>query len=357
MAFISASANVRSEEPEAKRQQSDDVTEQSVEKNGVEELKRDREHASVLVQNIPQNVTETQIRPMLSKCGIVKHLKLLQDDENSVVVEFEDSDAANFALSRNGVEFEGAELSIVLNTGSTLFVTNYPATADDAYIRNLFREYGEINVRFPSLLRNKKRRFCYVEFKRPSDAQSATEINGKDVDGLALEVKISNPAARQERKESTNLGRQVFVGQLSFKAKGDEVENLFSKYGTIEVIKIPQDNHPTRNRGIAFLTFSTPEEAQAALVTNGEELEGSENPVKLISDQVNRSTRTLNGRSKSPSLQPDAFVHKGLNPEQLAVGKEPWRSQTFDTVNQTRVRAAGEGGRVRKVMKRVTKAP
>ncbi|KAJ9603946.1 Splicing factor [Cladophialophora chaetospira] len=344
-----------SEEPQTKRQRSDDATEPSIEKNGVEEVKRDREHASVLVQNIPQNVTETQIRQYFSKCGIVKHLKLLQDDENSVIVEFEEADAANFALSRNGVEFEGAELSIVLNTGSTLFVTNYPATADDAYIRNLFRAYGEVvNVRFPSLLRNKKRRFCYVEFKRPNEAQAATEMDSKDINGLALEVKISNPAVRQERKESTNQGRQVFVGQLSFKAKKDEVETMFSKYGTIEFLKIPpgekQSNH---NRGIAFLTFSTAEEAQAALTMNGEEFKGRKITVKLAGDQDNRSIRSLNGRSKSPSSQPDGSASKALNADQLADRQERTVAVTNlpDTVNQSRVRAAAEKiGRVRKVI-------
>lgn len=344
-----------SEEPETKRQRNDDVAEQTIEKNGVEDLKRDREHASVLVQNIPQNVTETQIRQYFSKCGIVKQLKLLQDEENSVIVEFDDADAANFALSRDGVEFEGAELSIILNTGSTLFVTNYPSIADDAYIRNLFRPYGDIiNVRFPSLLRNKKRRFCYVEFKRPGDAQTATEIDGQEIDGLNLGVKISNPAVREERKESTNEGRQVFVGQLPFKATRSEIEEVFSKHGTIEFAKVPQDEKSlNRNRGIAFLTFSTHEEAQTALAMNGEEFKGRKITVKLIKDQDKRSARSVSGRSKSPSMQPDRPTPKMLNHEDLADRQERTVAviNIPDTVNQSRVRAAAEKiGRVRKVI-------
>ncbi len=349
------------EEQDTKRQRNEEVAQQSVEKAaGTEEPKRDREHASILVQNMPQNATETRIRQYFSNCGTVKQVKLVQDEENSVIVEFEEAEAAEFALSRSGLEFEGSELSISLNTGSTLFVTNYPAIADDAYVRNLFGSYGEIiKVRFPSLLRNKKRRFCYVEFKHPSDAQAATELDGKDIDSLPLVAKISNPGVKQARKETSTGGRQVFVGQLPFKARCSEIEKQFSKYGKVEYIKLPQDEKsPSRNRGIAFLTFSAPEDARAALAMNGEEFQGRKITVSLVSDQDDRSVGSFNGRSKSPSTQPDGAVRRGsvlgsTNQEHLANRQDRTVviSGLPDTVNQNRIRAAAEKiGAVHKVV-------
>ena len=346
------------EDQEMTKRQRNEAAEPSIEKSLPEdEIKRDREHASILVQNMPLGVTETKIRQYFSSCGVVKQVKLLQDEESSVIVEFEDANAANFALSRDGREFEGAELSIILNTGSTLFVTNYPATADDGHIRNIFQSYGEIvNVRFPSLLRNKKRRFCYVEFKQPGDAQKATELDGKETDGLPLSVKISNPGSKQTRTETNTDGRKVFVGQISFKARLDQVEKRFSQYGTIEHVKFPKDEKmASRNRGIAFLTFATSEEAQAALVMDGEEFMGRKLTVNLTSDRDNRSSRGMNGRSKSPSSQPDSMGARSrtLNGEDLADRRE--RTVVIgdvpDTVNQSRIRAAAEKvGSVRKVI-------
>ncbi|ETI24784.1 hypothetical protein G647_04154 [Cladophialophora carrionii CBS 160.54] len=344
------------EQDVAKRQRNEEVAAESVEENAaaVDEVKRDREHASVLVQNLPSNVTEMKMRQFFSSCGMVKQVTLLHDEENSAIVEFEEADAANFALSRDGREFEGAQLSVVLSTGSTLFVTNYPAAADEAYIRNLFRPYGEIvNVRFPSLQRNKKRRFCYVEFKNPSDAQTATELDGKDVDGLSLVAKISKPSEKRARKEPTNERRQIFVGQIDFKARREEVEDLFSKFGSIEYVKFPLDqSRNTRNRGIAFLTFATQEQAQAALAMDGEEFKNRKLTVTLTSEHDKRPDRSLNGRSKSVSVVSDD-EKQSLSLED----REKRRERTVvlcdvpDIVNASLLRSAAEKyGKVSKIV-------
>lgn len=348
------------EEDSKKRLRSDNVVEDSVESTDASEdlLKRDREHSSILVQNIPVGVTETKIRQFFSNCGTVKHLKFLQDDENSVVVEFEDANEASFALSRDGREFEGSELSVILNTGSTLFITNYPAAADEVYIRNLFRSYGEIvSVRFPSLQRNKRRRFCYLEFKQPTEAQAATEMDNKEVEGMQMVVKISDPAARHARAEKKTDNRTIFVGHLSFKATNKDLEKPFSKYGTLDKISLPHDpKSQNRNRGIAFLTFTTAEQAQAALAMNGEEFMGRQISVSMASDGGSRSHKGVNGRSKSPSTQPGGdLVSNPAEHDAAFIEERKQRTVAIcdvpDTVNESRIKAMAEKiGPVRKVL-------
>lgn len=356
------------EQEVTKRQRNGDIAEESVETPATttQEPKRDREHASVLVQHMPVDTTETQIRQYFSSCGAVKQVQLVRDEENSVIVEFEDADAANFALSRDGRDFQGAELSVVLNTGSTLYVTNYPASADESYIRNLFKSYGEITgVRFPSLQINKHRRFCYVEFKHPKEAQAATELDGKEIDGLQLLAKISDPTARQTRQpkqpraEPSNDGRQVFVGQLSFKAKRDDVEKLFSSYGTIERVIMPaNEKNAAQNRGFAIVTFASPEQAQAAVAMDGQEFMKRKLVVKPAVDRDGRSNRSINGRSKSPSVQPDRVAVSTSGPKLLDhTEMADRRDRTVaicdvpDTVNDSRIKAVAEKiGPVRKVL-------
>ncbi|KIW37443.1 uncharacterized protein PV06_10483 [Exophiala oligosperma] len=342
-----------------KRNTTADEMQQSVEDTlGQDELlKRDREHSSILVRNLPGNVHENKIRQFFDSCGVVKHVKYLAE-ENSAVVEFEDADAAAFALSRDGREFEGAELSVVLNTGSTLYITNYPATADDAFIRNLLRPYGEIiSVRFPSLQKNKRRRFCYVEFKLPSEARAATELDGKEVDGLQIVVKVSNPAARHARTETNDDGRKIFVGQLPFKAKADEVEKFFSQFGTLENIRVPQDlNARNRIRGIAFLTFATADQARAALAMHEHEFMGRKITVSQV-EEKGRTTKQGSRFSKSPSVQINGEDGANASAKKKSSPIEDRKQRTVaiadvpDTVNESRIKAMAEKcGPVRKVV-------
>ncbi|KEF63142.1 uncharacterized protein A1O9_01118 [Exophiala aquamarina CBS 119918] len=349
-------------EDPAKRYKSDETTDTVNEAPAApeeESLKRDREHSSVLVQNLPVNSTETKIRQYFSSCGTVKHLKMLQDEDNSVIVEFEDSNAANFALTRDGREFEGSELSITLNTGSTLYVTNYIAAADETYIRNLMRPYGEIvSIRFPSLKKNKRRRFCYVEFKQRSEAQAATELDNRDIDGLEIVVKISDPTRRHARTENGEA-RTLFVGHIPFKATSKDIETAFAVYGKLEQIKLPQDaKAKSRNRGIAFVTYVNPEDAKAALALDKTSFQGRNITVNVAAEGGSRANRSVNSRSMSPSTQPDPHstpMSKDLNADVVQLEDRRLRtvaiSDVPDTVNESRIRAIAEKtGPVRKVI-------
>lgn len=43
------------------------------------------------------------------------------------------------AQTRDGKYVEGRPVEVQIGTGSTLYVTNFPPSADEAYIRNLFK--------------------------------------------------------------------------------------------------------------------------------------------------------------------------------------------------------------------------
>ncbi|KIV96300.1 hypothetical protein PV10_00182 [Exophiala mesophila] len=337
-----------------KRRRSNDDSEQPLESidKPDQPLKRDREHASVLVRGIPANLADSKIRQFFSACGTVKSLRPLQDEDGSVVVEFEDADAANYALSRDGRDLDGSALSVTLNTGSTLYVTNYIAAADETYIRDLMSPYGDIiSIRFPSLQKNKRRRFCYVDFKRPSAAQAATKLDGKEIDGLAITVKISDPSIRQPRTEQAD-GRELFVGHLPFKATKEDIEQAFSSFGTVEHVKLPQDpKSSSRNRGIAFITFATSDEAQAALAMHQQDILGRKITVSQATEKGPRGARSVNGRSKSPSVavdDNDKASAKGSLQAQEESEIEDRRSRTIaisglpDTINESRLRVLAE---------------
>jgi len=57
----------------------------------------------------------------------------------------------------------------------------------------------------------------------------------------------------------------MFVGNLSWDAVEDDLQELFSKAGTVTEVAVMRDRFTGRARGFAFVTMSTAEEAAEAI--------------------------------------------------------------------------------------------
>ena len=61
------------------------------------------------------------------------------------------------------------------------------------------------------------------------------------------------------------MNTKLFVGNLSFKTTENELHDAFSAHGTVVEANLMMDRMSGRPRGFAFVTMSTPEEAQKAI--------------------------------------------------------------------------------------------
>jgi RNA recognition motif-containing protein len=68
------------------------------------------------------------------------------------------------------------------------------------------------------------------------------------------------------------MGRKLYVGNLSFRASGDDLTRLFSQAGTCESVSVITDRATGQSRGFAFVEMASDAEAQAAI----EQLNGTE---------------------------------------------------------------------------------
>ena len=64
----------------------------------------------------------------------------------------------------------------------------------------------------------------------------------------------------------------VYVGNLSFDATQDDLNDVFTEYGTVKSIHLPTDRETGRKRGFAFVEMETESEETAAI----EALDGAE---------------------------------------------------------------------------------
>jgi cold-inducible RNA-binding protein len=71
------------------------------------------------------------------------------------------------------------------------------------------------------------------------------------------------------------MSAQLFVGNLDFKVSESELRDAFAAFGTVVEANVVTDRATGKPRGFAFITMSSPEEAQKAIdAMNGKELGG-----------------------------------------------------------------------------------
>lgn len=61
------------------------------------------------------------------------------------------------------------------------------------------------------------------------------------------------------------MTKKIYVGNISFKATRDDLENLFSKYGEVESVNLITDPQTGRSKGFGFVEMATDEDANKAI--------------------------------------------------------------------------------------------
>ena len=61
------------------------------------------------------------------------------------------------------------------------------------------------------------------------------------------------------------MSAKLFVGNLSFQATEEDLQELFAQSGTVETVRIITDQFTGRPRGFGFVEMATKEEAQKAV--------------------------------------------------------------------------------------------
>ena len=76
------------------------------------------------------------------------------------------------------------------------------------------------------------------------------------------------------------MDNKMFVGNLSWSATVEDLNQLFGQFGTVESVEVLKDKFTGRARGFGFVTMSTAEQATAAVAgTDGQDFMGR--PMKV----------------------------------------------------------------------------
>lgn len=75
------------------------------------------------------------------QCGTIKSINLVSagDHESATAtIEFGSKDDVLAAQTKDMKMFDSNQIEVLIGSGSTLFVTNFPPTADEGFIRDMF---------------------------------------------------------------------------------------------------------------------------------------------------------------------------------------------------------------------------
>ena len=93
------------------------------------------------------------------------------------------------------------------------------------------------------------------------------------------------------------MSLNIYVGNLSFDTREDELRELFTAYGEVESVKIISDQYTGRSRGFGFVEMASRDEgANAIRELNSKDLGGR--PLKVNEAKPRRDSRD-SGRRES----------------------------------------------------------
>ena len=165
-----------------------------------------------------------------------------------------------------------------------LFVGGLSDEATEDVLRETFGVHGEITDLYLPTDQDTgaSRGFAYLSFSTVEEATAAAEaLNGHEMAGRQLRLDYAEVRGRPRRAErpveppSHVPAAKLFIGGLSDKATEDILRETFAVHGQITDIYVPMDLETDKPRGFAYLTFSTVEQATAAVeALNGQEMAG-----------------------------------------------------------------------------------
>lgn len=173
----------------------------------------------------------------------------------------------------------------------TVFVGNLPLKVKKKALLREFSQFGEIEsvrIRSIPLLDDKTPRKgaiikkkindavdrvnAYIVFKTEDSAQASLSHNMAVVGGNHIHVDRAIPPRKKLKGENAPLydsKRTVFIGNLPFDVKDEELYQLFTGFNnlkdTIEAIRVVRDPGTSMGKGIAYVLFSTREAANTVV--------------------------------------------------------------------------------------------
>lgn len=97
------------------------------------------------------------------------------------------------------------------------------------------------------------------------------------------------------------MSNKLYVGNIPYSTTNEDLNELFSEYGTVTEVKIITDRATNRSKGFGFVTFEDANACNSAIeALNGYELDGRNIKVNVAKERQGRGKNFSNQRNNRP---------------------------------------------------------
>mmetsp|Transcript_4571 Transcript_4571/g.6675 ORF Transcript_4571/g.6675 Transcript_4571/m.6675 type:complete len:383 (+) Transcript_4571:76-1224(+) len=255
----------------------------------------------VYVGNLSYDTSWKDLKDFVNReIGDVKHADVMKDNGRSKgygIVEFGSARSAREACDKlHGAELQGRPLNVredrEESSGSTnknsnqsdgkrstagnpslsVYVGNLPYDISWQDLKDFMRQAGNVdNANIATFPDGKSRGFGVVTYQNPKEAQRACdELDNSLFRGRPIYVKADEKPRNDGGKPSTSSGLSVYVGNLPFDLKWQDLKDHARRAGNVDNVKI-LENPDGRSKGSGVVKYQHPKDAQRAI----RELQGS----------------------------------------------------------------------------------
>ncbi|KAF8117173.1 hypothetical protein N665_0012s0177 [Sinapis alba] len=247
-------------------------------------------------------------------------------------------EVADTLVSKEGFDDESKLLR-------TVFVGNLPLKVKKKLILKEFSKFGEVEsvrIRSVPIVDSKRTRKgaimlkqindkassvnAYVVFETEEAAEASLAHNMSLIDGNHIRVDRACPPRKKLKGQDDHLydsKRTVFLGNLPFDVKDEEVYQLFAGKSNlennVEAVRVIRDPHLNIGKGIAYVLFKTKEAANLVLKKGYLKLRDRELRISRVKADATSSKRNNNPSEDYSSAQKRQQKDKVVTP--VATGK------------------------------------
>uniref|UniRef100_A0A8D1B992 ELAV-like protein n=1 Tax=Sus scrofa TaxID=9823 RepID=A0A8D1B992_PIG len=271
-----------------------------------EDCRDDIGRTNLIVNYLPQNMTQEELRSLFSSIGEIESAKLIRDKVagHSLGYGFVNyvtaKDAERAINTLNGLRLQSKTIKVSYARPSSevikdanLYISGLPRTMTQKDVEDMFSPFGRIiNSRvLVDQTTGLSRGVAFIRFDKRSEAEEAiTSFNGHKPPGSSEPITVkfaASPVHHQAQRfrfspmgvdhmsglsgvnvpGNASSGWCIFIYNLGQDADEGILWQMFGPFGAVTNVKVIRDFNTNKCKGFGFVTMTNYEEASMAIAS------------------------------------------------------------------------------------------